>query len=46
MVGALGGVARTLIVHFGVEPPAAAPVHSIEQGVVYQFAPGRLTKYA
>ena len=41
-----GGVARTLIVHFGIEPPAAAPVHSIEQGVVYQFAPGRLARYA
>jgi len=41
-----GGVARTLIVHFGIEPPAAAPVHSIEQGVVYQFAPGRLMRYA
>jgi probable phosphoglycerate mutase len=40
-----GGVARTLIVHFGVEPPAAAPVHSIDQGVVYQFAPGRLTRF-
>jgi len=41
-----GGVARTLIVHFKVEPPAAAPIHSIEQGVVYQFAPGRLTRFA
>ena len=41
-----GGVARTLIVHFGIEPPAAAPVHDIEQGVVYQFAPGTLTRYA
>jgi probable phosphoglycerate mutase len=41
-----GGVARTLIVHFGIEPPAAAPVHNIEQGVVYSFAPGRLTRYA
>jgi hypothetical protein len=41
-----GGVARTLIVHFGVEPPAAAPVHNIEQGVVYRFAPGSLTRYA
>jgi probable phosphoglycerate mutase len=40
-----GGVARTLIVHFEVEPPAAAPIHSIEQGVVYQFAPGRLTRF-
>jgi len=41
-----GGVARTLIVHFGIEPPAAAPVHNIEQGVVYRFAPGRLVRYA
>ena len=41
-----GGVARTLIVHFGIEPPAAAPVHNIEQGVVYGFAPGRLVRYA
>jgi broad specificity phosphatase PhoE len=41
-----GGVARTLIVHFGIEPPAAAPVHNIEQGVVYQFAPGKLMRYA
>jgi probable phosphoglycerate mutase len=41
-----GGVARTLIVHFGIEPPRAAPVHDIEQGVVYEFAPGRLIRYA
>jgi probable phosphoglycerate mutase len=40
-----GGVARTLIVHFGIEPAAAAPVHDIEQGVVYQFAPGRLSRF-
>lgn len=41
-----GGVARTLIVHFKIEPPAAAPIHSIEQGVVYQFAPGQLMRFA
>ena len=46
VVVAHGGVARTLIVHFAVEPPAAAPVHSIEQGVVYRFAPGQLTRFA
>ena len=46
IVVAHGGVARTLIVHFGIEPPAAAPVHNIEQGVVYRFAPARLTRYA
>ncbi len=45
IVVAHGGVARTLIVHFGIEPPAAAPVHNIEQGVVYRFDPGRLTRY-
>jgi probable phosphoglycerate mutase len=46
VVVAHGGVARTLIVHLGIEPAAAAPVHDIEQGVVYQFAPGRLTRFA
>jgi probable phosphoglycerate mutase len=46
VVVAHGGVARTLIVHFAIEPPAAAPVHGIEQGVVYQFAPGRLMRFA
>jgi len=46
IVVAHGGVARTLIVHFEIEPPAAAPVHNIEQGVVYRFAPGSLTRYA
>jgi len=40
-----GGVARTLIVHFAIEPPAAAPIHSIDQGVVYEFAPGRLKRF-
>ena len=46
VVVAHGGVARTLIVHFGVEPTAAAPVHGIEQGVVYSFAPGLLLRFA
>ena len=41
-----GGVARTLLVHFGIDPPAAAPVHGIEQGVVYQFAPGALKRFS
>ena len=41
-----GGVARTLIVHFGIEPAGAAPVHDIEPGVVYQIAPGKLTRFA
>jgi broad specificity phosphatase PhoE len=46
VVAAHGGVARTLIVHFGIAPAAAAPVHNIEQGVVYQFGPGRLRRFA
>jgi probable phosphoglycerate mutase len=46
VVVAHGGVARTMIVHFGIAPPAAAPVHDIAQGVVYGFAPGRLVRYA
>ena len=41
-----GGVARTLFVHFGLLAPAVAPVHDVDQGVVYDLAPGRLTKYA
>ena len=45
IVVAHGGVARALIVQFGAEPPAAAAVHPIEQGVLYQFAPGRLVRY-
>jgi broad specificity phosphatase PhoE len=46
IVVAHGGVARTLIVSFDIESPAAAAVHPIEQGVVYRFAPGRLMRYA
>jgi probable phosphoglycerate mutase len=46
IVVAHGGVARALIVRFGAEPPAAAAVHPIEQGVVYRFAPGMVTRYA
>ena len=46
IVVAHGGVARALIVQFGVEPPAAAAVHPIEQGVVYQFSPGTVRRYA
>ena len=46
VVAAHGGVARTLVVHFGIAPPAAAPVRDVEQGVVYEFAPGRMSRYA
>ncbi len=46
VVAAHGGVARTLVVHFGIAPPAAAPVRDVEQGVVYEFAPRRMSRYA
>ncbi len=46
VVAAHGGVARTLIVHFGIAPAAAAPVRDIEQGVVYEFGPRQMTRYA
>jgi len=46
IVVAHGGVARALIVQFGAEPPAAAAVVPIEQGVVYRFARGTVTRYA
>lgn len=42
VVVAHGGVCRVLFVHFGIEEAQSA--HQIEQGVVYQFAPGRLTR--
>jgi broad specificity phosphatase PhoE len=40
-----GGVARTLFVHFGLLAPAVAPVHDVDQGVVYELAPGRLERH-
>lgn len=40
-----GGVARTLFVHFGLLRPAVAPVHDVDQGVVYDLAPGKLARY-
>lgn len=40
-----GGVLRTLFVHFGLLAPAVAPVHDVDQGVVYDLAPGRMEKY-
>jgi broad specificity phosphatase PhoE len=41
-----GGVARTLFVHFGLLKPAVAPVHDVDQGVVYELAPGQLSRHA
>jgi broad specificity phosphatase PhoE len=45
IVAAHGGVARVLMVLFGVRPPAEAPLGSVNQGVVYQFAPGSMDCY-
>ena len=45
IVVAHGGVARTLFVHFGLLAPAVAPVHDVDQGVVYELAPGRMVKH-
>lgn len=42
VVAAHGGTARALMVHLGIAPPATAPRLSIEQGVVYDFAPGSM----
>ena len=41
-----GGVARTLFVHFGLLRPAVAPVHDVDQGVVYELATGKMVRYA
>jgi probable phosphoglycerate mutase len=41
-----GGVLRTLFVLFGLLAPAVAPVHDIDQGVVYELAPGQMVKHA
>jgi broad specificity phosphatase PhoE len=40
-----GGTARALMVALGIETPARACDLYIEQGVVYLFADGRVTKY-
>jgi probable phosphoglycerate mutase len=41
-----GGVARTLFVHLGLLAPAVAPVHDVDQGVVYDLGPALLAKYS
>src|SRR5438105_1875222 len=46
VVAAHGGTARTLMVHLGIEPPQTAPGLSIEQGVIYRFAPGNMEVFA
>jgi probable phosphoglycerate mutase len=41
-----GGTARGLIGQLGIAHPAAAPLVDIDQGVVYVFADGAMTRYA
>jgi broad specificity phosphatase PhoE len=45
VVTAHGGVARVLLVLYGVKPPAEAPLGDVAQGVVYEFAPGSVNRY-
>lgn len=45
IVAAHGGVARVMMVMFGVRPPAEAPHGDVEQGVVFEFAPGEMKKH-
>jgi probable phosphoglycerate mutase len=40
-----GGVARAVMVMFGVRTTAEVPVGDIEQGVVFEFAPGAMKKH-
>jgi broad specificity phosphatase PhoE len=46
VVAAHGGTARALIAHLAIAPPEDATHYSIDQGVVYLFAGGGLTRYA
>ena len=45
IVAAHGGVARVLMVLFGVRTPEDAPLGDVGQGVVYQFGPGVMKQY-
>jgi len=45
VVIAHGGTARALVAVLGVAPPDEAVHHSIDQGVVYVFADGSVTRY-
>jgi broad specificity phosphatase PhoE len=44
IVAAHGGVARALMVLFGVRTIGDAPHGDVEQGVVFEFAPGEMKK--
>lgn len=46
VVVAHGGTARGLIAYLGIVSPEEAPLLDIEQGVVYVFADGGMTRYA
>jgi broad specificity phosphatase PhoE len=46
IVVAHGGTARALMALYGVAPTETAPLLDVEQGVVYQFAPGPFARYA
>jgi hypothetical protein len=45
IVAAHGGVARVLMVLFGVRPPEEATQGDIVQGVVYEYGPGTMTRH-
>jgi broad specificity phosphatase PhoE len=45
IVAAHGGVARVLMVLFGVRTPEEAPLGDVGQGVVYQFGPGVMKQH-
>jgi broad specificity phosphatase PhoE len=45
IVAAHGGVARVLMVLFGVRTPEDAPHGDVEQGVVYEFGPGMMKQH-
>ena len=45
IVAAHGGVARALMVLFGVRTPEDAPHGDVEQGVVYEFGPGVMKQH-
>ena len=46
VVTAHGGTARALVAHLALVPPEDATHYAIDQGVVYVFANGGLTRYA
>lgn len=45
IVVAHGGIARTLIVHFGIKEPGIASAGDVAQGAVYEFAEGLLRRH-